>query len=387
MRLNKMLHLWVMHELISKEQEAAIKNFMKERSKENFFRLLKWLSIIGALYVIFGVIATVISFLKLDFMMKFLAFLVKMSEGFFVFLNTYFIQPVYNILYGIFGDNYGYFIFGICSLILFFLFRFLSEKYKPAKDVDSLNLSDEQKYVLKTNFVFDTLSAMSLGAVFCFFNMLLIPHNAYYSAHKIFPFWNLAGAATFTYWAYRARKVMYLLFGIYFVCLSAGVFAGYGYASYWIGVSKPVVTIFLSIILLLIGYITELKNQNDDFIREKFSSAYNWTGLLMLFLSLWIASFWGFDIGLSEGSASTSELWFANLLFIAASIGAMYYGTQTEKKLFFNYGLTFLIIETYTVFCSRLWDYMPAGLASLLLGVMIIATVKMLKKIYLKKKN
>ena len=63
----------------------------------------------------------------------------------------------------------------------------------------------------------------------------------------------------------------------------------------------------------------------------------------------------------------------------------MYYGTKTENKLFFNYGLTFLIIETYTLFCSRLWGLMPFGVGALLFGLLLVGTVKVLKKIYIKK--
>ena len=63
----------------------------------------------------------------------------------------------------------------------------------------------------------------------------------------------------------------------------------------------------------------------------------------------------------------------------------MYYGMKSEQKIFFNYGLTFILIETYTVFCTRLFSIMPVGIASLILGLLLFMTAKLLKNIYIKK--
>ncbi|MCR4880596.1 MAG: hypothetical protein K6A44_01405 [bacterium] len=382
-KINKLLDLWEKNNLISKEQNANISAFMKERQKETFFRFLKWVSIIGAFWVVGGLIATIINIFELDFMQKIVDFIIKSGTFIIGIINDYIWQPIYNLIYGWFGDNWGYFVWGICCIILFCLFKFLSEKFSVNKDVDKLNLSDEQKNILKTSWIFDVFSAISLAAAFCLFNMLFIPHDSYYSNNKIFPICDVLGCVTFVALAYRYLKPMYLLFGIYFAALSVGMFWGYGYASYWIGASRPVVQIMLSIILLLVGYISEYLTE-EDFIKEKFASIYNWTGLFMMFIALWIASFWGFSEDWNW-NAGAGELWTANILFILASIGAMYYGAKTEHKLFFNYGLTFLIIETYTIFCSRLWDKMPIGISSLIMGIMLIYTGKILKDLYIKK--
>lgn len=114
-------------------------------------------------------------------------------------------------------------------------------------------------------------------------------------------------------------------------------------------------------------------------------STYNWTGLLLLFLAFWIASFWGFEVDFDNFDIFSFEIFFANVLFILAAIGAMFIGVKEENKLYFNYGLVFLIIETYTVIGSRLYDVLPVGIFSLILGGTMIGTVKILKKLYLKK--
>ena len=390
MKLKKLLNLWQNNNLISQEQSENISTFMKERQKETFFRFLKWLSIIGAFWIVGGLIATLYNLFELDFMQKFLKIVLRIFSTVFLFLNEHIFSPVHNLVLSLFGDNYGYFYWGITTLILFFLFNWLSIKTSTNKNVDKLNLSEEQKSILKNNFTFYTIASISLAATFCFFNMLLIPHGSYYSTSKIFPLWNVLGAITFIGLAYKYSKAIYLLFGIYFISLSVGMFSGYDTACYWIGVSRPLMQIFIAIIILLIGYITTIKIKDDDsdervYIKEKFSSIYNCTGLLMLFLALFIASFWGFEFDLNNGKYSNAEIIFANVLFIVTSIWAMYYGTKTENKLYFNYGLTFLILETYTLFCSRLWGLMPFGIGALLFGVLIVVTVKVLKKIYIKK--
>jgi len=52
--------------------------------------------------------------------------------------------------------------------------------------------------------------------------------------------------------------------------------------------------------------------------------------------------------------------------------------------MFFNFGLTFFIIETYTLFFSRIWATIGAAFGSLLLGIMLIATGYLLRHLWLK---
>ncbi len=399
-KLKKLLKLWQKNDLITQTQSENILEFMKERQKETFFRLLKWLMILGAFWLIFGLIASIITLFEIDFFHK---LFVKIGEifvhlGQFIYtwiilpLHNYIIHPICVFIEKIFGDNRHFFYLGSYSLIFSLIFMWISLKIKPNKEIDNLNLSDEQKNVLKTNWVLDTLSSIFLAGTFCFYNMLLLPNGNMYSDDKIIPVWNILGAIIFTTLAYKFKKALYLVFGIYFITLSVGMFSGYDFACYWIGVSRPIIQILVGAILLLIAYITQLKIQIKDkeeddntYIQEKFSGIYNWAGLLLVFIALWITSIWGFELDLSYDNEHIAEIWFANLLFIATSIGAMFYGAKTEQKIFFNYGLVFLIIETYTVFCGRLWDNLPAGFASLIFGCLLIGTGKILQKVYLKK--
>ena len=395
--LKKLLKLWQKNNLITQGQADNILEFMKERQKIMFFSMLKWLMIIGTFWLVGGIIGTVINVFELDIFHKIWEKICSMFVYISMFISKYIMIPFHNFIIHpicvfverLFGNNRYYFYWGTLALILTGLIQVCNFKIKQNNNIDNLSLSEEQKNVLKTNWVMETLFCIFLSAVFCLYNMLLIPSGNFISDYKIIPMWNIIGAITFVFFAYKLQKNIYLVFGIYFIALSIGMFCGYDFACYWIGVSRPIIQIIVGVILILIAYISQLKiklkedkDENEStYLIEKFAGTYNWAGLLFLFMALWIASFGGFEL---ETSQSSAEIWLANILFLLTSVLAMYYGAKTEQKIFFNYGITFFIIETYTVLIGRVWNYLPVGIASLLLGLLLIGTAKFLQKNYLK---
>ena len=382
-KLKKLLDLWQKNNLISEEQNKNISEFMKERQKVMFFRLLKWLSILGALWLFFGIFATIINLLELDILKPVLVFIVNCFKSVGTFLMNYIFTPIYHFAYLLFKDGTSNFFWGILGLIFFFMFNYFAAKKSRKNEVDELNLSEEQKYSLKNNFVMDIFACLSLSFCFINWNLAFIGDNF----KKDFPFVFIIGAIAFIIMAYKFAKNIYLLFGIFFVASSVGLCAFYWHAAYALSVSEPIVQILVGLLILAMGYITDLKLQlakEENFIKEKFMGTYNWTGLLFLFLALWFSTFWGFG---AEYIPKTSEIWIANILFVFAAIGSMYIGVKCEKKVFFNYGLIFLLIETYTVFCSYIWGNLPAGFVALLFGGLLIGTGKILKKVYFKGKK
>lgn len=407
-KLKKLLNLWQKNDLITQTQSENILVFMKERQRKVFFRLLKWLSIIGVFWLAFGVIATIINLMDLHCFHIIAEKISKFFSNIFHLIITdfvipYILKPLCNfifipiakLIYKIFGENSYAFYCGTVTFLLSGIFMFIDARIKPKKEIDELNISEEQKNVLKINWIFSTLSCLCLAATFIYYNVILLPESDFYSDTKIIPLWYVIGAISFTTLAYTFKKNLYLVFGIIFICLSVGMFTAYDSACYWLCVSMPVLQILVAVILLLVGYLNQLKcelKEKDDenantYLLEKFGGTYNWAGLLLLFTALWIASFWGFDLKLSFEEGSAGELWIANILFILASVSSMLYGAKTEQKIFFNYGLVFLIIETYTVICSRLVGYMPGGVSALLIGGLLIGTAKLLQNVYLKKRN
>lgn len=398
--LKKLLKLWQKNNLITQGQADNILEFMKERQKIMFFSMLKWLMIIGTFWLVGGIIGTVINVFELDIFHKIWEKICSMFAYISMFISKYIMIPFHNFIIHpicvfverLFGNNRYYFYWGTLALILTGLIQVCNFKIKQNNNIDNLSLSEEQKNVLKTNWVMETLFCIFLSAVFCLYNMLLIPSGNFISDYKIIPMWNIIGAITFVFFAYKLQKNIYLVFGIYFIALSIGMFCGYDFACYWIGVSRPIIQIIVGVILILIAYISQLKikleeskDENEStYLIEKFAGTYNWAGLLFVFTALWIASFWGFGAETSHYNISSAEIWYANILFILTSVSAMYYGAKTEQKIFFNYGITFFIIESYTLLIGRLWKYLPGGIASLLLGLLLIGTAKFLQKNYLK---
>ena len=125
-KLKKLLNLWQKNDLISQAQAENILKFMKERQKETFFRLLKWLMILGAFWLVFGLIATIITLLEIDFFHK---IFVKIGEifvhfGQFVYtwvllpIHDLIIHPVCSFIEKIFKSERHFFYFGTYSLII-----------------------------------------------------------------------------------------------------------------------------------------------------------------------------------------------------------------------------------------------------------------------------
>ena len=237
-KLKKQLKLWQKNELITDVQAGKILEFMKERQKENFFRLLKWLMILGTIWFAFGLIVTIISVLELDILHKLVEKLAIVFAHIWQFIYSFILLPIHNyiihpicvVIEKIFGENRYYFYFGTLSLILAMVFMFADSKLKPNKQIDSLNLTDEQKNVLKTNWVLSVLFCLFLTTTFSLYNMCLLPFGDMISDNKMIPLWNILGAITFISMAYKWQKNIYLVFGIYFVALSVGMFAGYDFA-------------------------------------------------------------------------------------------------------------------------------------------------------------
>ena len=120
---------------------------MKEKQRETFFRLLKWLMILGTFWLIFGLIASVITLLEIEFFEK---LFIKLGEIFVhldQFIHTWILVPLYKwiifpthnyiihhicvFIENIFGRNRYFFYYGSLSLILslFFHLTIFSLKY------------------------------------------------------------------------------------------------------------------------------------------------------------------------------------------------------------------------------------------------------------------
>ncbi|MDD4294905.1 MAG: hypothetical protein PHP69_05275 [Candidatus Omnitrophica bacterium] len=372
--LKYMLSLFVDNNFITGEQRDNIFSFMKERKRRQIFRLVQWVSIIGAFWIVFGVLA-LIKLLDLSFLKKLYEFVVVVTKPFFALMNE------------LFGQNYLYAVFALIGIISWSLFFWLAVRITKKENLSIFKLSYFQESRLRSATVFFVISYICAGLAFSFLNRLLIPDylSYYYSTVKIIPIFYMFAVVFFMYFAYRLKDQISLLFGIYFTALSVGTFSGYGTACYYLAVSRPVVQLLVSIIFVLLGFL-HLKDEAENWC-DYFGRTYQWTGLLMGFIALWIMSIWG--ISKPEGwvyAPKAYELWIANIMFIAVSTGSMFYGAYREDAMFFNYGLTFLIIATYTIFFSYLWQDFGVAFGSLSLGLLLVLTGYLLKRVGIIKK-
>ena len=184
------------------------------------------------------------------------------------------------------------------------------------------------------------------------------------------PYFSFLAIVFFLYAAYRMKDQIALLFGIGFIGYANGFLASYCFASYVIGVQMPGIQALVGTLLVFVGlwHVEKIREKEDHYF-YLFGRTYQWTGLLFIYFSLWIMSIWGMTYQDTYWkSPSTVELWVANLLFLGASLGALFYGAWKEDRLYFNFGLTFFIIDTYTLFFSHVWATVGSAVGSLFLG-------------------
>lgn len=109
-KLKKLLNLWETNGLINSEQNKNISEFMKERNRNQFFRLIKWLFIIGAFWIFFGIISSIIQLFDLSFMEHIKEVLFKL------WLTV--TKPILDFIDKLFPGRYDIFIYGISAFAL-----------------------------------------------------------------------------------------------------------------------------------------------------------------------------------------------------------------------------------------------------------------------------
>ena len=373
-QLKRLLTLWVRAELISNEQLAKITEYMKVQRHQQMLKFIKVLFVLGAFWLVIGVIATL-----------------KLIDARILLLAWDFIcgifTPIVNLAKWIAGEKYAYFLSGFGCIFIWGLCHYMGKRLQKRSEVEINRLGLWLQPELRLGTTTFTFGYIVAAIGFQLFNRMLEPlHRSYYSKPEIvIPYFSFLAVAFFLIIAYRMKDQVALLFGIAFIGHAVGFFTAYYFACYMIGVQFPAIQLLVGVLMMFIGlWHVEKIRENGDHYLFLFGRTYQWTGLLFIYLSLWIMSLWGFtESGWKEPSAV--ELWISNLLFLGISLGAMFFGAFKEDRLYFNFGLTFFIIETYTLFFSRVWATIGSAFGSLLLGVLLVVTGYALRKILLKK--
>jgi hypothetical protein len=368
------LKKWQQLGLITEEQVDKIADYMKTEFHKQFLRLVRVLFIMGAFWLFFGILAT-LRLINIEILKAIGQILYNLVQP--IILLAKFISP----------QHYRELLGGIACLGGWGLFHWLGVRLRKKSDMVTIELGFLRERELRLGTSSFTLGYILASCAWFLFNQMIYPTNPYdyWGKDLIFPFFSFLGMIFFFIIAYLMQDQIALLFGIGFLAHTVGIFTAYYFACYVIGIKLPVIQLIVGICLLFVGlwHIEKVRGREDNF-KFMFGRTYEWTGLIFIYLALWIMSIWG--ITFKEGywaEPEAVELWIANILFIAASLGAMFYGALKEDKMFFNFGLTFFIIESYTLFFSRIWATVGSAIGSLLLGVMLIITGYLLRRLWL----
>jgi len=372
--LRRYLQRWQQAGLINSEQSEKISDYMKIERHRQFLKLIKVLFVIGAFWLFIGIVAT----LRLINVEIFIVIAKVMYN---------FVKPIIDFVKFLSPEHYREWLGGIVCLLGWGLFHWLGMILRKKSDLKLMELGCFQEKGLRLGTVSFTLGYILLAWGMQFFNYAIYPRNPYTYLGKeaIFPVFSLISTISFMIIAYLMKDQIALLFGIGFLAHTVGFFTTYFTACYVIGVQFPAIQLIVGLLLVFVGlyHIEKVRSREDDF-RFMFGRTYEWTGLLFIYLSLWIMSIWGFTFKESYWiNPKVSELWIANIFYLAASLGALFYGAVNEDKMFFNFGLTFLIIDSYTLFFSHVWSTVGSAVGSLILGTMFIVTGYVLRGLWL----
>ena len=160
--------------------------------------------------------------------------------------------------------------------------------------------------------------------------------------------------------------VIYALIGFFFRSNLVWLFAlisfgswmgaetGYesGWGAYWLGMNYPLRFVVFGGILTGTALALEHRREFVFFFPSTLA-----TGLLYLFVALWIVSIFG-NYGDMDSwyAVKQPELFAWSILFGLVAVAAIFYGLRFDNSMTKGFGLTFILINLYTRFFEYFWD-------------------------------
>ncbi|MGL5599718.1 MAG: DUF2157 domain-containing protein [Silvania sp.] len=189
----------------------------------------------------------------------------------------------------------------------------------------------------------------------------------------------LAGCAVYGLVGYFGRSGLVWLFFLLSLGSWLGAETGYmsGWGAYWLGMNYPVRFIFFGGALLALCWgLRSILHRRHLYTTSKA------TGLMYLFIALWIMSIFGnYDIDSWYGTTRAALLPWA-LLFAVAAVICIYISLKTDDGMLRGFGLTFLGINLYTRYFEYFWDGMHKVLFFLLLAVSLAVIGRYAERIW-----
>jgi hypothetical protein len=179
--------------------------------------------------------------------------------------------------------------------------------------------------------------------------------------------------------AYILRNVLILILSAVVFFTWFGGFTGYSssWGAYWFGMNYPLRFLMAGIVIILVGLLHRV---NEDSLLANYREFYKvWLsgGLFFSEMALWLLSLFG-NFNLEEDfwyNETAGELFLFNLLWAGLNFGLLFLGAKYLMRMLRGYGVTFLIIQGYTLFFWHVYGELGYILGSAVAGASALGLV------------
>src|SRR3972149_5448649 len=154
--------------------------------------------------------------------------------------------------------------------------------------------------------------------------------------------------------AYALHNVLILILSaVVFFCWFGG-FTGYdsGWGAYWFGMNYPLRFLLAAGVIICIGLLHRVNERNLLSNFRDFYKVWLSAGIYFAEMALWLLSLFG-NFNLEESwwhRETAAELLLFNLMWAGGNIALIVLGTKYMMRMLRGYGITFLIIQGYTLY-------------------------------------
>ncbi|MFO1372691.1 MAG: hypothetical protein U1F42_09960 [Candidatus Competibacteraceae bacterium] len=172
--------------------------------------------------------------------------------------------------------------------------------------------------------------------------------------------------------SYALRNALLLVLSAVVFFTWFGGFTGYasGWGAYWFGMNYPLRFLAAAMVIIAVAVIHQQSEQGPLAPFRGFFKVWLSTGLFFAEMALWLLSLFGnFNLA-TDGwyRASAAELVVFNALWVILNGVLVWLGTRLVMRMLTGYGVTFLIIQVYTLFFAHLAEELGLLLTLLITG-------------------
>ncbi|MDS4026627.1 MAG: hypothetical protein RKO25_06545 [Candidatus Contendobacter sp.] len=151
-----------------------------------------------------------------------------------------------------------------------------------------------------------------------------------------------------------------------------GGFTGYasGWGAYWFGMNYPLRFLIAAIAMIAVAVIHQQSEVGPLARYRGFCKVWLSAGLFFAEMALWLLSLFGnFDLARDWWyHASAAELVLFNALWAGLNTALVWLGARWAMRMLTGYGVTFLVIQIYTLFFAHLAAHLGVLLSLLIAG-------------------